>query len=97
MTKKYWIWGGLIGLFLACGAYYYLENIGDSTFVNILLLPVIVGSIAFFGLNDSSHGAGPFVLCLIYGFVIGAIVGWIWGKIRSKKRPPEAGRREEWQ
>ncbi len=85
MNKKYYLLGGFVGVLLSCGAYYYLDNIGDSSFVNILYLPAIAVSIILFGLNKGTDGAAPFIIFISYGFIVGLIVGWIYGKIKNRK------------
>ncbi|MCX6717859.1 MAG: hypothetical protein NTU76_04290 [Candidatus Taylorbacteria bacterium] len=85
MNKKYWLWGAIIGIIISFGAFYYLDNIGDSAFVNIPFFPAIIVSLLLFGLNDGSSGLGPLLVFLVYGFIVGAIIGWLYGKIKNRK------------
>jgi hypothetical protein len=86
MNKKYWLIGAIIGVILSAAAYYYLDNVGDSGIVNIPYLPAIILSIGLFGLDKGSDGVGPFIIFIVYGFVVGAIIAWIYGKLKNRKQ-----------
>lgn len=81
--KRYWLWVGVVGILLSIGAYYYLDNIGDSAIVNIPYFPAIIVSIVLFGLDAGTNGPEPLIIFMIYGFIIGSIMGWIYGRFKK--------------
>ncbi len=73
-NKRYWLLGGILGslvsiIFIASGDF--------SDITKVFYFPAIVMYVSLFGLDDNSF-IGPFVIFSVYGFVIGAIIGYIF-------------------
>lgn len=92
-SKPYWLKGGIIGV----GLYVILSiiafsspmrelaNIGDALSVfGYVFVKIFVNIFSGIG-----RGYGAFLLVIIFSsviyFIIGAFVGWVIGKIKSKK------------
>ncbi|MBI2631989.1 hypothetical protein HYW75_03225 [Candidatus Pacearchaeota archaeon] len=83
----YWLKGGVIGiifiyLILLLGIFNILN---ENSFLYILLLPALV---VFFYFPYTFNLGGyewQFITYSIYGLIIGALIGWIYGKIKKKK------------
>lgn len=93
----YWLRGGMISLVLgiilillanfttiSSGVGFYPNFTKAQGFLIITALPAILFA-EFIGISFSSFDISVKLYLLIYYFLIGAIIGWIYGKIRGNK------------
>ena len=97
---KAWLKGGLIGAGISAIMtliHFTLSNINDifSLFfiLNMFIGMPLSGIMTFFGLSMSDPSYDPIAFWiggilnpLIVSFILGAIIGWIVGKVKSKKQ-----------
>ena len=88
----YWLKGGLFGL--AFGLIFFIVDFllfkGTFSYLNILYLPyllmdMIIGMIYPYGIGV---GISPTTLTstmILFYFLIGTLIGWVFGKIKSRK------------
>lgn len=97
MKKKYWLVGGIIGLVLYVLLTIILIPFGSSScgggffcvyywfYPTLITLPV---TYPFAGLVSKFNQSGIFILIgavLVY-FIVGAIIGWSYGKIKNRSK-----------
>ncbi len=98
MNKRRWLKDGFVGILAALGALtvclvFLLQNIAGA----IVLLPLILTGTTHFifpcgrtcGYGDVLLYVGPFipvVMWLGFYFVLGVVVGWIYRKIKNRKK-----------
>ena len=96
MKKRYWLRGG-IGLLLLYGLLTaILYPFGTGEWFPYWLIPSIIGGIPlsalFHWLSSGiysgiySEGLTGFTLPIITYFILGAILGWLYGKIKNRNK-----------
>ena len=75
--------GGVVGFLIWLYDYDFLLNMGGpytpiSNYINI----IIIGTDAGLGLFGAFF---PLLALIIFGFILGALIGWIIGKFRNKE------------
>jgi len=90
--------GGIIGIILA--SFVFLLKIGSSSLLEWIIIPIAISFLFFPNCAPKcSSGVCPnpdycniiepisiIILSLIFYFIIGALIGWIIGKLKSKKK-----------
>ena len=91
---SYWLKGGILSaiifvIFFLLAIYIDSKYGGHPGLVIFPLIPILSG---LFTLNVS--GIKFFIIAipisLIFWFIVGAIIGWIYGKIKNRNTPQEA-------
>ncbi|PIN93038.1 hypothetical protein COU54_04780 [Candidatus Pacearchaeota archaeon CG10_big_fil_rev_8_21_14_0_10_31_24] len=82
---SYWLKGGIIGIvftiFYCLLRLFVVEN-GFLTYLDIVYAPIIILLIKIYGFKEAII---DYPVVVVYGLVVGALIGWIYGKIKNKK------------
>jgi hypothetical protein len=94
MQKRYWLKGGIIVLLIATllfvclrllgGLFPFLKMVGFSLMLPGALLGGFLNGIVAPNYDLSTISVMPYLFfCIVY-FVFGAIIGWLYGKIKNR-------------
>ena len=87
--KKYWLKGGIVGIIVNLSYTIYMIftiNPGDRLGIIFATIHNVFGRILIAPFYRGISIYADFVAALITGFVVGIILGWIYGKIKSRKQ-----------
>ena len=92
MKKRYWLRGG-IGLLLLYGlltAILYPFGTGQGEWLPYWSIPSVIGGIPLFALFHRFgyfiDSIGSIIAPIITYFILGAILGWLYGKIKNRNK-----------
>ena|SRR3989338_3707199 len=88
-TKRYWLWIGLVCAIISVPIYLLSEGADGrlADFISYFYLPTIAFVLSGPGMIIGGRPiVGQIIVVLLNGFLNGAIIGWIYGKIKSRKQ-----------
>ncbi len=85
MQKRYWLRGGVIGILIPSLALFI--PIGSLVIapLRVLTHPVLYAFHYYFGIT--SNPFIPLVMVFVFYFIVGAILGWLYGKFKNRSLP----------
>ncbi|HEY4511652.1 MAG TPA: hypothetical protein VJH55_02315 [Candidatus Paceibacterota bacterium] len=94
MNKRYWLKGGILavvinlvlfGFMYGCDSFIPIagEGFGCGVLFGLPLLPILM-FLGYLTSGNVSFSVG-LITAFVFWFLIGAILGWLYGKIKNKK------------
>ncbi len=80
--KRYWLWVGVLGAIISIPAVFFQQI--DA--INYIYLPAVLYNLSGPGMVIGSRPAVlVFLAFMTNGFIYGALIGWVGGKIKETR------------